>query len=92
MPKWLKAVFVRYIFVTIGEEELCLTEEEQGNYLEKWQLTPTEAAYSRIQELGHGNPLYLRIVAMRLSDGGFLQNIHRITSKNCIIVLRTVTR
>lgn len=68
VPKWLKAVFVRYIFVTIGEEELCLTEEEQGNYLKKWQLTPTEAAYSRIQELGHGNPLYLRIVAMRLKS------------------------
>ena len=32
MPKWLKTVFFRYIFVTIGEEELCLTEKEQEYY------------------------------------------------------------
>ncbi len=66
VPKWLKTVFVRYIFVTIGEEELCLTEEEQENYLEKWELSPTEAACKRIRELGYGHPLYLRIAVMRL--------------------------
>lgn len=66
MPKWLKSVFIRYIFVTIGEGELCLTEKEQENYLEKRELSPTEAACKRIWELGHGNPLYLRIVVMRL--------------------------
>ena len=68
MPKWLKSAFVRYIFVTIGEEELCLTEKEQGQYLEQWGLFPTEAACKRVWKLGHGNPLYLRIVAMRLQD------------------------
>lgn len=36
VPKWLKSIFVRYIFVTIGEEELCLTEKEQETYWEKW--------------------------------------------------------
>lgn len=66
VPKWLKSVFVRYIFVTIGEEVLCLTEKEQENYLEKWELTPTETACKKIWELGHGHPLYLRIVVMRL--------------------------
>lgn len=68
VPKWLKTVFIRYIFVTIGEEELCLTEQEQENYLEKWGLFPTEAACKSIRELGYGNPLYLRIVAMRLKN------------------------
>lgn len=68
MPKWLKTVFVRYIFVTIGEEELCLTEKEQEYYFEKWELTPTEAAFKRIWELGQGNPLFLRIAAVRLKD------------------------
>lgn len=66
VPKWLKPVFVRYIFVTIGEEELCLTEKERENYLEKWELSPTEATCRRIQELDQGHPLYLRIVVMRL--------------------------
>ena len=68
MPKWLKTAFVRYIFVTIGEEELCLSQKEQEQHLEKWDLTPTETAVKRIWELGHGNPLFLRIVAMRLRD------------------------
>lgn len=68
VPKWLKSVFVRQIFVTIGEEELCLTKEEQEHYFGKWELSPTEAAYRRMRELGYGNPLYLRIVAMRLKD------------------------
>ena len=68
MPKWLKSVFYRYIFVTIAEEELCLSEQEQEQYLEKWELSPTEAARDKIWELGHGNPLCLRIVALRLKD------------------------
>ncbi|MGN0142362.1 MAG: LuxR C-terminal-related transcriptional regulator [Roseburia sp.] len=68
LPKWLKPVFVRYLFMTIGEEELCLTEREQENYLEKWELSPTETACKRIWDLGHGNPLYLRIAVMRLKD------------------------
>ena len=47
MPKWLKSVFYRYIFVTIAEEELCLSEQEQEQYLEKWELTLTETACRR---------------------------------------------
>lgn len=66
VPKWLKSAFVRYIFVTIGEEELCLTGKELDTYLEKWELYPTEAACNRIRDLGYGNPLCLKIVAMRL--------------------------
>lgn len=66
VPKWLKSVFVRYIFVTIGEEELCLTEKEQEDYLEKWELSPTEAVCKRVRELGYGHPLCLRIAVMRL--------------------------
>lgn len=68
VPKWLKAVYVRHIFVTIGEMELCLTEREQESYLEKWEVLPTEVAYKRIQELVYGHPLYLRIVVMRLKN------------------------
>lgn len=66
VPKWLKSIFVRYIFVTIGEEELCLTEKEQETYWEKWELSPTEIACKRIRELDSGHPLYLRIVVLRL--------------------------
>ena len=57
VPKWLKSAFVRYIFVTIGEEELCLTGKELDTYLEKWELYPTEAACTRIRDLGYGYPL-----------------------------------
>jgi len=65
---WLFSLHIRHIFVTIGEESLFLTEKEQEHYLEKWELFPTEAACKRIRELGYGNPLYLRIVSMRLKE------------------------
>lgn len=68
VPKWLKTAFVRYIFVTIREDMLRLTEKEQEKYLEKWELSPTEAMCKRIWELGHGHPLALRMIAMRLKD------------------------
>ncbi|MEY8391739.1 AAA family ATPase [Lachnospiraceae bacterium] len=66
IPKWLKAVHVRQMFVTMGEEQLFLAEKEQEKYLRRWELSPTEAACRRIWELGHGHPLYLKIVCMRL--------------------------
>lgn len=66
LPKWLKSVHIRHIFVLIGEEQLFLTEKEQEQYLEKWELFPTKDACKRIRELGYGHPLYLRIAVMRL--------------------------
>ncbi len=66
VPKWMKSVYVRHIFVTIGEDVLFLTEKEQEDYLGKWELSPTEAACKRIRELGYGHPLFLQIVSMRL--------------------------
>lgn len=68
VPKWLKPVAVRHIFVLISEDELKLTEKEQELYLEKWELSLTEAACRKIRELGNGHPLFLRIAAMRLKS------------------------
>lgn len=68
VPKWMKSVYVRHIFVTIGEEALFMTEKEQEDYLERWNLSPTEAACKRIRELGYGHPLFLQIVSMRLKE------------------------
>lgn len=66
LPKWLNPACIRYIFVTVGENELFLSPKEQEDYLEGWRLFPTREAWKRIRELGYGHPLYLRIVAMRL--------------------------
>lgn len=66
VPKWLKSVCVQHIFSIIREEFLSLTEKQQEDYFEGWKLSPTKAACKRIWELGYGNPLYLRIVVMRL--------------------------
>lgn len=68
IPKWLKPLCIRHIFVVIGEECLFLTEREQEIYLENWGLSLTEAASKRIRELGYGHPLYLRIVSVRLRE------------------------
>ena len=68
VPKWLKSVYIRHIFVSIGEEQLFFSEKEQELYLEKWGLFPMETTCKRIWELGHGHPLYLQIAAMRLKE------------------------
>lgn len=68
VPGWLTSLCIRYVFVTIGEESLFLTEREQECYLEKWELFPTKAACKKIWELGGGNPLFLQIVSMRLRE------------------------
>ena len=68
VPKWLKPLCVRHIFIIIREEWLFLTEREQQLYLEGWGLSLSEAANKRIRELGYGHPLFLRIVSMRLRE------------------------
>ena len=66
IPKWLKTVYVQCTMLTIGEEELYLSESEQELYFNKWEICPTNAAAERLRRLGYGHPLYLRIAAMRL--------------------------
>ena len=68
LPKWLKPVFVRTVFLTLGEKELYLNEEEQESYFEKWGLSLTQTASDRIRELSAGHPLALKIAAMRLKN------------------------
>ena len=66
IPKWLKTVYVQCTMLTIGEEELYLSESEQELYFNKWEICLTNAAAERLRRLGYGHPLYLRIAAMRL--------------------------
>lgn len=68
LPKWLKSVFIRFIFITIGEKELCLSKKEQEAYFEKWEVYPTEAVWKKISNEGYGHPLILRILAMKFSS------------------------
>lgn len=66
IPKWLKTVYVQCTMLTIGEEELYLSESEQELYFNKWEICLTNAAAERLRRLGYGHPLYLRIAAMRI--------------------------
>ena len=68
VPKWLKPVFVRTVFLTIGENELCLSEEEQKSYFEKWEISLTQAASERSRELCAGHPLALKTGAIQLKN------------------------
>lgn len=68
LPKWLKSVFIRFIFITIGEKELCLSKKEQEAYFEKWEVYPTETVWKKISNEGYGHPLILRILAMKFSS------------------------
>lgn len=68
VPKWLKPVFVRSMFLILGEKELYLNKEEQENYFEKWGLSLTQAASEKSRELSAGHPLALKIGAMQIKN------------------------
>ncbi len=75
LPGWLKALYIKHIFVVIGEEKLLLTMKEQESYFEKWGLMPTEAVCDRLWALGEGNPMFLRIFAVRLKEAAIAEGV-----------------
>lgn len=66
LPGWLKPLYIERIFVTIGEKELTFAHGEQDAYLAKWSLSLMPEAAARLRELSAGQPLFLRIAALRL--------------------------
>lgn len=69
IPAWLKPLYIQYVFATIGERELSLTEKEEETYLENWNLSLTDKAAEQLKKLGgDGQPLCLRILALRLNQ------------------------
>lgn len=68
LPPWLKALYFRYVFVTISENELALSEEEINAYLSLWGLSPLPETRQQIQAISKGHPLFLRIACLQFSS------------------------
>lgn len=66
LPAWLKPLYIKRMFVLIGEEELRLKDAEMSRFFESWGLALTPSAETRLQTLSEGNPVFLRIMAMKL--------------------------
>ncbi len=67
IPGWLKSLHIKHVFVQIGQEQLALSPQEQGQFLENWQLRPTPETLQDIHRRFEGYPLLLRICSIALS-------------------------
>lgn len=63
-PAWLLSLRMKYSFVMIGEEDFCLTREQQDEYLERYGLQVSEEQLEKAWAVGRGNPMSLRIFVM----------------------------
>lgn len=68
LPAWLKPLCIRRLFITIGEQDLALSEKEEASYWKKWNLAILPQSAQQLRELCCGYPLALRIAAMRLAE------------------------
>lgn len=66
MPKWLKPLYINKVFITIDEGNLSFSEEDELEYLAKWEIYPMQETAKYVRSLSCGQPLFLRIVAMQL--------------------------
>ena len=67
IPAWLKALYIRHVFVQISERDLGLSHDEMSDYFSQWSLSLTPEAQNRLEEISLGNPLALRIACLRLT-------------------------
>lgn len=63
--KWLYPFHIKYVFLTIEEQDFLLTKEEQIQYFDMWSLVFENRQLEYLWKLGQGNPLFLRIIALR---------------------------
>ncbi len=68
LPMWLSFLRMRYLFVTIEEEELCLSRTQHDEYLRKNELLFDEEKLERIWNYTKGHPLSLALVVDAKGD------------------------
>ncbi len=66
VPRWLKSLYIKYLFFIIDEEILRLTDKERPVYFEKWDLHIAKEYADRIWEFSRGYPMFLRILAIQI--------------------------
>lgn len=71
VPRWLKPLYIKQLFVVIDEEALRLTVKEKQAFFARWELSMSEERADRIWKISRGFPLLLRVLIMRMLE---LQN------------------
>lgn len=66
--QWLMSLHVDSTFLIIREEELLLDRSGQDAYFEKWCVSLSAEQAKQIWQIGGGNPLFLRFVALAGGD------------------------
>lgn len=66
VPRWLKPLYVKRLFVVIDEEALRLTDKEKPAYLARWETSMSEEMADRIWNISRGFPLFLRVLTMQM--------------------------
>lgn len=76
IPQWLMPLHMENAFLIIGEEDFQFDRIGQDAYFEKWNLNLSPKLSDQIWDLAHGNPLFLRFMA--LAGGDMQQAIHNL--------------
>lgn len=66
VPRWLKSLYVKYLFIVIEEETLRLTEKERPEYFRIWEFRISQEYADRIWNMARGYPLFLRFLALQV--------------------------
>lgn len=64
VPGWLMDTYIRYSFVTIGEEDFYFTREQQDAYLEEKLTTLSGAEKEKMWECTQGVPIAVRLLVL----------------------------
>ncbi len=68
IPQWLISLHVDSIFFIITEDDLLLDQCDQELYFEKWNINLSPEQAGKTWQIGGGNPLFMRFVALAGGD------------------------
>lgn len=68
VPQWLMPFHVDSTFLVIKEEDLLLDRHGQDTFFENWNIKISPEQEKKIWQIGGGNPLFLRFVALAGGD------------------------
>lgn len=66
VPRWLKPLYIKYLFAIIDEEKLQLTDKEREAVFEKWDIYMAQDIAEQIWKLSKGYPMFLRVLTIQM--------------------------
>lgn len=91
LPAWLIPLHIKYFFVTITADDLCLSKEEINIYIENWNLSLSDLPRKWILEEAGGHPLFLKIFCINLKNSNlFVDDSGEQAKKEMELIEKTI--